>query len=79
MSADTLRGMLLWSGIINYGFLILWVVLYLFAPGLMRWVARFYRMSPETFDTIQFSGILFYKMAIFFFNLIPYVALRIVG
>ena len=79
MSTDTLRGLLLWSGIINYGFLILWVLLYLFAPGLMHWVARFYRLSPETNDTIQFSGIVFYKTAIFFFNLIPYVALRIVG
>lgn len=79
MNIDTLRGVLLWSGIINYAFLILWVLVFLFARGFCHRVAGWYRVSPENFDMIQFSGILFYKTAIFFFNLIPYVALRIVG
>jgi hypothetical protein len=79
MSIDTLRSFLLWCGIINYGFLILWIGLYLFAPRLLHWVSRLYRLSPETCDSIQFTGIVFYKTAIFFFNLIPYVALRIVA
>ncbi len=80
MTIETLRGLLLWSGIINYGFLALWALLYLFVPGpLLRKIAGWYRVSPETFDAIQFSGILLYKMGIFFFNLIPYVALRIIA
>ncbi len=79
MNIETLRGLLLWSGIINYGFLILWVFLHLFARGLFHRIAGWYRVSPETFDAIQFSGIVIYKMAIFFFNLIPYAALWIVA
>jgi hypothetical protein len=79
MGIDTLRNFLLCCGLINYGFLILWIGLYLFAPGLLHWICRWYRLSPETCDSIQFSGIVFYKTAIFFFNLIPYVALRIVA
>jgi hypothetical protein len=79
MNIETLRGLLLWSGIINYGFLILWVFLHLFARGLCHRIAGWYRLPAESFDTIQFSGIVLYKMAIFFFNLIPYVALRIVA
>jgi hypothetical protein len=79
MNIETLRGLLLWSGIINYGFLILWILVHLFARGLFHRAAGWYRVSAENFDAIQFSGIVLYKMAIFFFNLIPYVALRIVA
>ena len=77
MTVDVVRGVLLWSGIINYGILIFWILLYLFARGLLHRLARWYRLSPEQFDLIQFSGIVLYKLAIFFFNLVPYVALRI--
>jgi hypothetical protein len=79
MTIETLRGLLLWSGIINYGFLILWIGGYLLAPGLVRRLAAFYRLPAETFDAIQFSGIVLYKMAIWFFNIIPYIALRIIA
>ena len=79
MTVDTVRGVLLWSGIINYGFLILWVFLYFFARRWLHGLARWYRLSPENFDLVQFSGIVLYKCAIFFFNFIPYVALRMVG
>jgi hypothetical protein len=79
MTIDTLRGVLLWSGIINYGILIWWVLLYLFARGLFHRIAKLYRVPAETFDVIQFSGIVIYKLAIFFFNFVPYLALRIVA
>ena len=79
MTIETLRNLFLWSGIINYGLLILWIGLYLFARGPFRWLAALYRVPVETFDTIQFSGIVLYKLAIWFFNIIPYLALRIVA
>ena len=79
MSIDTVRSALLWSGIINYGILILWVLLVLFARGLIHRIARWYGLSAGHCDLIQFSGITLYKLLIFFFNLVPYVALRIVG
>ena len=79
MTIDAVRGLLLWSAILNYGFLLAWIALYLFARGPMRSVARWYRLSAEDNDRIQFSGILLYKLGIWFFNLIPYLVLRIVG
>jgi hypothetical protein len=36
MTVEQVRGMLLWSAIINYGFLILWAGLYLLARGLLN-------------------------------------------
>ena len=78
MSTVTVRSMLLWSAIINYGILILWVLLHLFASDWMHRKARWYRLSPEQFDAFQFGGILLYKMGILLFNIAPCIALYIV-
>ena len=74
------RDFFFWCSVINYGFLILWAVLLLTArDGLYRLNARFFRLSAEQWDTLQFLGILFYKMGTWMFFIIPYIALRIVG
>ena len=77
MTVEQVRGMLLWSAIINYGFLILWVGLYLLAHGLLHRLARWWRLPPEQFDAFQFGGILLYKMGIWMFFIIPCIALYI--
>jgi hypothetical protein len=79
MSVDTVRDVLLWSGIMHYGLLVLWALLHLFARDFMRWVGRLYRVPPEQFDVISYAGIALYKTGILMFFLIPYVALRLVG
>jgi hypothetical protein len=79
MSVEMLRDVLLYCGIINYAMLLLWVALVLLAPGFARWVGRLFRLSAEQFDTIQYGGILLYKLGIILFNLVPYIALRIVA
>ena len=71
MNIEQVRGMLLWSAIINYVFLALWGLLYLFARDLMHRLARWWRLSPEQFDAFQFGGILLYKMGIWMFFLSP--------
>ena len=62
MNIEQVRGMLLWSAIINYVFLALWGLLYLLARDLMHRLARWWRLSPEQFDAFQFGGIMLYKM-----------------
>ena len=79
MNIEQVRGMLLWSAIINYVFLALWGLLYLFARDLMHRLARWWRLSPEQFDAFQFGGILLYKMGIWMFFIIPCIALYIIG
>ncbi len=79
MTVDLVRGVLLWSGIINYGILILWVLVILIARKPYHRLAGWLGISAENFDLIQFSGIMIYKLAIFFFNFIPYLALWIVA
>ena len=78
MTTETVRGMLLWSAIINYVFLALWGFLYFSASGLMHRIARWWRLQPEQFDAFQFGGILLYKMAIWLFFIAPCLALYII-
>jgi hypothetical protein len=72
--------MLLWSAIINYAVLLLWFLLMLIGKvNLHRLTNRWFRMTAEQFDLIQYGGIVLYKLGIILFNLVPYIALRIVA
>ena len=76
MSLAILKTVLLWSLAFNYGVLLLWFVLILVAhDALYRINARFFHISVQTFDAVNYGGIAAYKTCIFFFNLVPYVAL----
>jgi hypothetical protein len=79
MNVETLRAALLCCGIINYAILLLWAALVFLAPGLLRWFARLFRMSAEQFDALQYALMTLYKLGIILFNLVPYIALRIVA
>jgi hypothetical protein len=80
MSLATARSVLLWCMLINLGALMLWGLLIVLPHGwLHRLWGRWLRISPEQFDTVNFAGILFYEILIFVFNVVPYLALLIVG
>jgi hypothetical protein len=79
MNLETLRNALLWCGIINYALLLLWAALTVLAPGLVRWNARWFGLSTEQFNAIQYGLMVLYKLLIILFNLVPYIALRIVA
>ena len=79
MSPEILRNFLLWCTVINLGFLLIWSLLFVFPHNwLYRSSARWFRMTAEQFDAINFAGITFYEVAILLFNLVPYIALSIV-
>ena len=78
MSIEMIRAVLGWCSIINMGLLLWWFLILLFAHD---WVYRFhskwFKLSPETFDAIHYTGIAFFKIVVFVFNIVPYFALRI--
>ena len=80
MSIEMIRAVLGWCSIINMGLLLWWFLILLFAHD---WVYRFhskwFKLSPETFDAIHYTGIAFFKIVVFVFNIVPYFALRIAG
>ena len=79
MSVETVRQVLLWCGVINYGLLILWVLIFLLARDGLHRLGRWFRLSAEQFDAIQYAGMVLYKLGILLFNLVPFIALRIAG
>jgi hypothetical protein len=78
MSIETVRYFLLWCAVINYGILLLWFLVFTFAHD---WVSRVhgFRLSGEQFNAINYACIILFKIAIILFNLVPCIALYIVG
>ena len=75
-----LRHFFAWCTVINYAILIVWFVAMLIGRD---WIARLHAkllgVSEDRVKTIHFYGIAFYKIGILLFNLVPYLALRIMG
>lgn len=79
MSVDTVRAALLWCTAINYALLIAWYLIFLLPHAwIYRLSGRWFRLSVEQFDALNLCGIMMYKMGVLLFNLVPYIALRIV-
>jgi len=80
MSIEMLRNWLGVCGLINMGILSLWGVMFIFARDWMYGMhTRWFKLSDEKFDAIHYSGMAIYKLFIFFFAIVPYLALLIVG
>ncbi len=78
MTVELLKGTLAWSAVLNMGILLWW---FLFMTLAGDWVfkmhSRFYKIRRDHFDTIHYAGMTFYKICIFTFFIVPYLALRI--
>ncbi len=80
MSIETLREMLLWSAVINYVVLLIWYAVYALRRGwLHRIWGRWFRLTSEQFDTLNFAAMAVYKVGILLLNLAPLAALYIAG
>ena len=80
MSIEIGHDYLLWCTDLNYGILIVWVLFFLLAYDWMySFHGRWFHLSREQFDTLHYAGMALYKIGILLFNLVPYIALRIVG
>ena len=79
MNIEITRDVLLWCTVINYGVLLLWFLVFIFAHDWMhRFHGRWFRLTVEQFDAIHYTGMAIYKIGIILFNLVPYLALLIV-
>lgn len=80
MTIDTVRNMLLWCFVINYGLLLWWFLFFTLAHD---WVykihSKWFKLPVETFDAIHYGGMGFFKILVFVFNLVPFIALYIIG
>jgi hypothetical protein len=80
MSIELMRSFLLWCTVINYGILLMWFAMFVWAhEWIQRIHGRWFRLTAEQFDCLHYAGMSVYKIGILLFNLAPYVALRIVA
>jgi hypothetical protein len=71
---------LLWCTLINYGILLVWFLAFTLAHDwIHRLHSKWFRLSMDQFDAINYAGVAVYKIGIILLNLVPYVALRIVA
>lgn len=80
MDLDFWYRFLLYTLALNYGILMLWFLLIVFVRD---WVKRlhgqWFQLSDPTFDAIHYSGMAIYKVGIFLFNLVPLIAIYLMG
>lgn len=80
MDFEALRAFLGWCTVVNFA-LLLWWWLWIALAG--DWVFRVHRgfirieISRETFDAVHYAGMSLFKLLVLFFNLVPYLVLRI--
>jgi hypothetical protein len=80
MDVTIIRNFFLWCTIINGALLIVSALLCAFAGDwVYRMQSRWFNVSREAFNTVIYSFIGLYKIIFIVFNLIPFLALSIVG
>ena len=80
MDLSTLRDVLVWSLVVNYGILLVWFVMFSLAhDAVYRLHTRWFRLSRETFDALNYGGMAVYKIGVLLFNVAPLLALLISG
>jgi hypothetical protein len=79
MNIEIVRSFFLWCTVINFGLLLVWALLFLFArDGLLRLSVKWVHVSAEQFDVLNVAGITLYKMGVLLFNLVPCIVLYII-
>ena len=80
MTVEIIRDVLAWCSVINLGLLLFWWLWFMLAHDFMyRFHGRWFKLSVEKFDAINYALIGFFKIGIILFNIVPYLSLRIVG
>ena len=78
MTIEVTRSFLLWCAVINYGVLLVWFLIFVFAHDWMLHIHdRWFRLSRDQFDALHYAGMSIFKIGIILFNLVPFVVLSI--
>ena len=80
MDIQTLTTFFMYRTIINGAVLVLWATMCMLAPDLVyRMQSIWFPISRETYNVAIYSFLGLFKIVFLVFNVIPYVALLIVG
>jgi hypothetical protein len=77
---DPLLDFLFWSAVINLGLLLIsFLAFTLGRDFIYKFHGKWYDIKKDEFNAVIYSGMLFYKICILFFNIVPYIVIRILG
>jgi len=80
MDIETMTRFFMWCSILNMGLLLISFLLVAFAGNFIyRMHTKWFPMSRETFNTVIYSFIGLYKILVFAFNIVPWIALALIG
>ena len=80
MSVEWVRNVLFWCMVLNVVILWTWLLAFVLAHDSMHRVhGRWFHLSREHFDALHYGGMAIYKVGIILFNVVPWIALWIVG
>ncbi|MDA0323951.1 MAG: hypothetical protein O2923_14715 [Verrucomicrobia bacterium] len=80
MTIEVLTSFFMWCTIMNGALLTLWVGFFMAAPDLVyRTQSRFFSIPRDAFDVVMYCFLGMFKIFFLVFNLIPYLALLIIG
>ena len=78
VSIDTVREFFGWCTVINIGILLIATIFIAFARGTISTIhSRLFKLSDTDLSHAYFQFLGQYKLAIYVFNLVPYITLRI--
>jgi hypothetical protein len=79
MKIEVVRNFLLWCTVFNFGILLVWFLVFVFAHDrILRLHGTWFHLSREQFDALHYIGISIFEIGIILLNLVPYVVLCIV-
>lgn len=77
---ESVKTFFMWCTVINYAFLLFWL---LFSKFGRDWhyelTSRFFGVTGEQYDRVNFYAFALFKILIMFFNLVPFIALSIIS
>lgn len=80
MDIQTLQSFFMWCTILNLGILMVTGLFLAIGGDFVYWLhVRFFSISRETFDAVIYGWIGLYKIAVIVFNIVPWIALEIIG
>lgn len=79
MDLILLQSFLFWCSVINMSILLIWFVMFIVAHEfLYNLHSKWFKVSYETFNSIHYGAMAFWKLSVFLFNLVPYIVLEII-
>jgi hypothetical protein len=80
MDIETLTRFFMWCTIINGALLVFWIIMLISAPEMIYRTQQIWFPIPrETFNIVMYCFLGFFKIIFLVFNLVPWLALLIVG